>query len=148
MGVKEKNLPSAVTVTEDNLIRTVSEDGHSQNMTIDQLKAALGIPMNVYATRQDIGGGVWKFTLSATYSEIKQAMKTNPPRFFRVFGAYCDIDEDPREELIYVNMDSCGEGGMIVVDLYSVVGTAGSHGSLWEFEADTEDSLLILSEGI
>ena len=42
MGIKENQLPTASEVTENNLIRTVNENGASQNMTVDQLGGLVG----------------------------------------------------------------------------------------------------------
>ena len=42
MSIKENQLPTAQEVTENNLIRTVDENGASQNMTVEQLGGLVG----------------------------------------------------------------------------------------------------------
>lgn len=42
MSIKENQLPTAQEVTENNLIRTVSDEGKSENMTMDQLGGLIG----------------------------------------------------------------------------------------------------------
>lgn len=58
MAIKENQLPTAQEVTENNLIRTVDENGASQNMTVDQLGGLVG------------GGEI--FLITATYHQEEE----------------------------------------------------------------------------
>ena len=68
MSIKENQLPTAQEVTENNLIRTVDENGASQNMTIDQLGGLVG--------GGAIGGGIEFFNINDgfSYDDLRTAI--------------------------------------------------------------------------
>lgn len=75
MSIKENQLPTAQEVTENNLIRTVDENGASQNMTVDQLGGLVGGGGNLVLTETVTSDGdIETHTLSATYNEMINAI--------------------------------------------------------------------------
>lgn len=69
MSIKENQLPTAQEVTENNLIRTVDENGASQNMTVEQLGGLVG-DNGIFILHED------KTTaLDKTFGEIKDAFE-------------------------------------------------------------------------
>lgn len=73
-GIMEKNLPMAEEVTSENLIRTVSGGGNSENMTVEQLAELVGgtkaevVSLGKYygSTNSNVfsGGGAYSGNLS------------------------------------------------------------------------------------
>lgn len=70
MAIKENQLPTAQEVTENNLIRTVDENGASQNMTVEQLGGLVGGGGALFVTVTENNGS---YSADKTFSEINQA---------------------------------------------------------------------------
>lgn len=74
MSIKENQLPTAQEVTENNLIRTVNENGASQNMTVEQLGGLVGGSGggNVVVLPMIVAGN--RVYITTTWQEIHDGM--------------------------------------------------------------------------
>lgn len=74
MSIKENQLPTAQEVTENNLIRTVDENGVSQNMTVEQLGGLVGGGSDTFVV--NVVGDSFPRHLDKTYAEIREAWQS------------------------------------------------------------------------
>lgn len=71
MSIKEANLPVAEEVTSENLIRTVSGGGNSQNMTVEQLGGLVGDGKYYKLSLEEDDGNI---TFDGDFDELVEAV--------------------------------------------------------------------------